>query len=107
MKNSNIEIIDLWDHLLINPSEISTGSNTPYTVYGPFFKKFKGHLDKVNFGNEEDRNFKFEKLKDLDEDIEVLTFYPAELDNLIASGQETLDAKTVTAWFRAKQFLKI
>ena len=29
LKNSNIEIIDLWDHLLINPSEISTGSNKP------------------------------------------------------------------------------
>ena len=44
---------------------------------------------------------------DLDEDIEVLTLYPDELDNLIASGQEILDAKTITAWFRAKQFLKI
>jgi len=44
---------------------------------------------------------------DLDEDIEVLTFSTDELDNLIASGQEILDAKTITAWFRAKQFLKI
>ena len=44
---------------------------------------------------------------DLDEDIEVLTFSPDELDNLIASGQEILDAKTITAWFRAKQFLNI
>ena len=44
---------------------------------------------------------------DADEDIEVLTFYPDELDNLIASGQEILDAKTITAWFRAKQFLNI
>ena len=44
---------------------------------------------------------------DLDEDIEVLILNPDELDNLIASGKETLDAKTVTAWFRAKQFLKI
>ncbi len=44
---------------------------------------------------------------DLDEDIEVLHLHPEELDNLIASGNETLDAKTVTAWFRAKQFLKI
>ena len=69
LKNSNIEFVDLWDHLLINPAEISTGSNTPYTVYGPFFKKFKGHLDKVNFGNEEDRIFKFEKLKDLDDEL--------------------------------------
>ncbi len=42
---------------------------------------------------------------DLDEDIEVLFLAPKELDNLIASGDEILDAKTVTAWFRAKQFL--
>ena len=69
LKNSNIEIIDLWDHLLINPSEISTGSNTPYTVYGPFFKKFKDKLDKVNFDNEEDKNFRFEQLKDLKDEL--------------------------------------
>ena len=42
---------------------------------------------------------------DLDEDIEVLMMDPEELDNLISSGNEILDAKTVTAWFRAKQFL--
>tara|TARA_Y100000589_G_scaffold330292_1_gene379503 strand:- start:1944 stop:2504 length:561 start_codon:yes stop_codon:yes gene_type:complete len=44
---------------------------------------------------------------DLDEDIEVLIKDPKELDNLIESGRETLDAKTITAWFRAKQFLRI
>ena len=44
---------------------------------------------------------------DLDEDIEVLILSPSELDNLIASGREILDGKTVTAWFRTKQFLKI
>ena len=43
---------------------------------------------------------------DLDEDIEVLILDPDELDNLIASGDEILDAKTVTAWFRANQFLE-
>ena len=42
---------------------------------------------------------------DLDEDIEVVILDPDELDNLISSGDEILDAKTVTAWFRAKQFL--
>ena len=42
---------------------------------------------------------------DLDEDIEVLMMDPEELDNLISSGDEILDAKTVTAWCRAKQFL--
>ena len=44
---------------------------------------------------------------DLDEDIEVLLMEPENLDNLISSGREILDAKTVTAWFRAKQFLGI
>ena len=48
------------------------------------------------------------KLKgDLDEDIEVLLMDPNNLDNLISSGEEIMDAKTVTAWFRAKQFLGI
>ena len=42
---------------------------------------------------------------DLDEDIKVLMLDPDELDNLISSGDEILDAKTVTAWFRTKQFL--
>ena len=42
---------------------------------------------------------------DLDEDIEVLILAPHELDNIIANGDEILDAKTVSAWFRAKQFL--
>ena len=52
---------------------------------------------------------KLEKIPsgDLDEDIEVLILSPLELDNLIASGDEILDAKTITAWFRTKQFLKI
>jgi len=52
---------------------------------------------------------KLEKIPsgDLDEDIEVLILSPFELDNLIASGDEILDAKTITAWFRTKQFLKI
>ncbi len=44
---------------------------------------------------------------DLDEDIQVLSLKPSELDDLIRSGNEILDAKTVTAWFRAKQFLNI
>ncbi len=44
---------------------------------------------------------------DLDEDIEVLIMDTWKLDNLIASGDEMLDAKSITAWFRAKQFLNI
>ena len=51
------------------------------------------------------RKLKSEVIGDLDEDIEVLILDPEKLDNLIASGDEILDAKTVAAWFRAKQFL--
>ena len=51
------------------------------------------------------RKLKSKVQGDLDEDIKVLILSPDELDNLISSGNEILDAKTVTAWFRAKQFL--
>ena len=44
---------------------------------------------------------------DDDEDLEVLQMSPAELDARLASGEEWLDGKSVTAWFRAKQLLGI
>jgi ADP-ribose pyrophosphatase len=37
--------------------------------------------------------------------MEVLLLSPAELDAAIASGDEYLDGKSVTAWFRARQLL--
>ena len=42
---------------------------------------------------------------DDDEDLEVLLMEPAELDAALASGDEYLDGKSVTAWLRAKQLL--
>ena len=42
---------------------------------------------------------------DDDEDLEVLLMQPAELDAVLASGDEHLDGKSVTAWFRARQLL--
>ncbi|MFM7312163.1 MAG: NUDIX hydrolase [Cyanobium sp.] len=42
---------------------------------------------------------------DDDEDLEVLLMEPAELDALLASGDEYLDGKSITAWLRAKQLL--
>jgi ADP-ribose pyrophosphatase len=42
---------------------------------------------------------------DEDEDLEVLLMEPAELDAAITSGNEALDGKSVTAWFRARQLL--
>ena len=44
---------------------------------------------------------------DDDEDLEVLLMEPAELDGVLASGDEYLDGKSVTAWLRAKQLLGI
>ncbi|MEB3242046.1 MAG: NUDIX hydrolase [Cyanobacteriota bacterium] len=43
---------------------------------------------------------------DDDEDLEVLLMEPAELDAAIASGDEALDGKSVTAWYRARQLLR-
>ena len=42
---------------------------------------------------------------DDDEDLEVLLMEPGELDQALASGDEYLDGKSVTAWLRAKQHL--
>jgi len=42
---------------------------------------------------------------DDDEDLEVLLMEPSELDQALASGDEYLDGKSVTAWLRAKQHL--
>ncbi len=42
---------------------------------------------------------------DDDEDLEVILMNPSELDAHLASGDEWLDGKSVTAWFRAKQLL--
>ncbi|MEB3331283.1 MAG: NUDIX hydrolase [Synechococcaceae cyanobacterium] len=42
---------------------------------------------------------------DDDEDLEVLALAPAELDAVLASGEEYLDGKSLTAWYRARQLL--
>ncbi len=44
---------------------------------------------------------------DDDEDLELLLMAPAELDAALASGDEYLDGKSVTAWLRAKQLLEL
>ncbi len=42
---------------------------------------------------------------DEDEDLEVLHMTPNELDNCLSSGNEALDGKSITAWYRTRQFL--
>ncbi|WP_320668276.1 NUDIX hydrolase [Prochlorococcus sp. MIT 1307] len=44
---------------------------------------------------------------DDDEDIEVLHMSKDKLNEYIESGDELLDGKSITAWYRACQFLKI
>jgi len=44
---------------------------------------------------------------DDDEDIEVLHMSKSELDRHISSGDELLDGKSLTAWYRACQFLRL
>ncbi len=44
---------------------------------------------------------------DADEDIEVLKMSAKNLNAIISSGTETLDGKSITAWFRACQVLNI
>tara|TARA_Y100001968_G_scaffold4095_1_gene3611 strand:+ start:631 stop:1191 length:561 start_codon:yes stop_codon:yes gene_type:complete len=44
---------------------------------------------------------------DADEDIEVLLMTKDEFNQRISSGEEALDGKTITAWHRACQFLRV
>ena len=44
---------------------------------------------------------------DADEDLEVLAMTPERLDSIIASGNEMLDGKSITAWYRARQLMDI
>lgn len=44
---------------------------------------------------------------DDDEDLEVLLLEPEHLDALLASGDEYLDGKSLTAWYRARQLLAL
>ena len=43
---------------------------------------------------------------DDDEDIEILHLSKNELNQFISSGDELLDGKSLTAWYRAQQFLQ-
>tara|TARA_B100000700_G_scaffold330880_2_gene459714 strand:- start:7465 stop:8031 length:567 start_codon:yes stop_codon:yes gene_type:complete len=43
---------------------------------------------------------------DIDEDLEILHISKNNLNELISSGNEALDGKTLTAWFRTCQKLK-
>ncbi len=46
-------------------------------------------------------------LGDEDEDLEVTILSPKELDDRLANHDELLDGKSITAWYQAKQLLRI
>tara|TARA_Y100001933_G_scaffold260566_1_gene312892 strand:- start:85 stop:1530 length:1446 start_codon:yes stop_codon:yes gene_type:complete len=69
LERSDIKLINMWDHLLIEPSMISTGTSNPYTVYGPFYKNFKKQILEKNFINQNLVNFKLSNLEDLPSEI--------------------------------------
>ena len=82
LKKLNIKVLKYWDNLLLKPEEISTGSNKPYTVYGPFYKKIKNHIptfsENIQSLNKTLINI---KLKDLEEKLKGLK--EVKLSNLI------------------------
>ena len=45
LKEKNIQVFESWDHLLIEPLKIYSGSNKAYSVYGPFYKNLKSKMN--------------------------------------------------------------
>ncbi|WP_288261763.1 deoxyribodipyrimidine photo-lyase [uncultured Prochlorococcus sp.] len=64
LKKINIQVIESWDHLLIEPSKIFSGNNTPYSVYGPFYKNIKSKLNLLGKYDESNINFNFQDIDD-------------------------------------------
>ena len=63
LKKRKIQFIESWDHLLIEPSEIFSGSKKPYSVYGPFYKNLKSKINLLG-SHYEDKSILH--LKDID-----------------------------------------
>jgi len=63
LKEKNIQVIESWDHLLIEPLKIFSGNNKPYSVYGPFYKNLKS---KMNLLGSYDQNKVVFQFKDID-----------------------------------------
>ena len=100
-----------WDQLLIAPELLKTGGGDPYRVYGPFLRNWRGQVLAQKPATVSAPTGLVDLLPELvpagddDEDLEVVLMSPEALDAALASGDEWLDGKSVTAWFRAKQLL--
>jgi len=68
LKEQNIQVIETWDHLLVEPLKIFSGNNKPYSVYGPFYKNLKSKIHLLGSYEQDKVGFQFKdidnKLKD-------------------------------------------
>ncbi len=72
LQDNNIKVIESWDNLLLNPFQIYTGNDTPYSVYGPFYKKLKSKLENLISSKYEENLLINKKLYDLEEEYKVI-----------------------------------
>jgi len=97
LKELNIGLINCWDSLLISPDQISTGSNKPYSVYGPFYKNFKSQLKELKFYQDGYNNLNINSnLIDLEEiykDKKIITSSDKKLDKFI--NKNHFDGKNI------------
>jgi len=63
LKEQNIQVIETWDHLLVEPLKIFSGNNKPYSVYGPFYKNLKSKMNLLGPYDQDKVVFQF---KDID-----------------------------------------
>ena len=64
-----IQVIETWDHLLVEPLKIFSGNNNPYSVYGPFYKNLKSKMNLLGSYEQDKVGFQF---KDIDNKISTI-----------------------------------
>jgi len=68
LEEQNIQVIENWDHLLVEPLKVFSGNNKPYSVYGPFYKNIKSKMNLLGPYEQDKVVFQFKdidnKLKD-------------------------------------------
>ena len=69
LQQLNIQFIESWDHILIEPSRIFSGNNKPYTIYGPFYKNLKSKMNLLDSFDEDKNIF---DLKDVDNELKEI-----------------------------------